>query len=739
MKTIECDLLVAGAGISGMCAAISAARRDLKVVLINDRSVPGGNASSEIGVKICGSSHERHNAAIYAKETGLIEEVRLRINYYRQGGGYDNPAIMDAVLFDMIYDEKNIQLLPNTIVIDCLVTDQKISAVYARHSVNNTEYEIKAFSYVDATGNGTLAHAAGADFKYGREGKEEFHEYWAPDKADSYTMGNSLYFETEDVGHEVTFKAPHFAYDISKMDFLKDIDKPENFRGISWYGPHWAYEYGGQVDILEENDNVELELRKLVFGIWDYVKNSGKFPEAKNRKLKRVFSKAGSRESRRFIGDYILTENDIENKVEFEDAVAMGGWPMDIHAPFGIYDKLPASNFVPVTGTYSIPFRCLYSKNVDNLMMAGRNISVTHIALGSTRVMGTCGAIGQAVGTAACLLKKYNLFPRELYHSHISELRALLVEDDQSVLHYREEQLKAKVSASEEMIYENVVQDDYLYLERDYALALMLDSKELRSLQIKVKCSRETVLRYKLFTGIHPETFLPEVYIKTGEVAIPSAYEGWITLPIDVPVGEDGKIYLVFEKNAVIAVAVGKKRIMGAITYRMHTKASHDRMNHDSVPLNEEKTGYIAYDHNYEEEKNILFRRIEPEQSIFSPKNVLNGFTRPYRIPNLWLASLKHPQTLTVEPIEPCDISVLEIILDDCLDIDNVDEMPPNLAKKLEIRIRHEGKEIKIQEEDNYRRLLRYRVDLKKVDKIEIRIIETYGNQVGIYAVRYHV
>ncbi|MDY3927763.1 MAG: FAD-dependent oxidoreductase [Clostridia bacterium] len=150
-------------------------------------------------------------------------------------------------------------------------------------------------------------------------------------------MGNSIFFETEDAGHEEGFKAPDFAHDISKMNFMKDIDKPENFRGLSCFGPHRAYEYGGQVDILNDHDLTELELRKLIYGIWDYVKNSGKYPQAKTRRLKRIFAKEGTRESRRFVGDYILNENDIENKVNFDDSVAIDGWP--------IADSLPKQRY----------------------------------------------------------------------------------------------------------------------------------------------------------------------------------------------------------------------------------------------------------------------------------------------------------------------------------------------------------------------------------------------------------
>jgi hypothetical protein len=735
-KKLECDLLVAGGGIAGMCAAIAAARKGLSVVLINDRSVLGGNASSEISVGISGASHHGLNPAIYAKETGIVEEIRLRLLKYQQGGGYGKFAALDAVFFDMIYNEKNICLLLNTLVYGCEVSNRKINIVYARHSVNNNVYEISAQSFVDATGNGTLAYEAGAEYRIGREGKDEFGEFWAPDKADDFTMGNSIYFETEDAGEEVPFKAPDFAHDISKMDFLKDINKPENFRGLSCHGPHWAYEFGGQIDILNDHDETELELRKLIYGIWDYVKNSGKYPQAKTRRLKRVFAKAGTRESRRFIGDYILNENDIENKLNFKDSVAMGGWPMDIHAPLGIYDTLPASNFVSVTGTYNIPFRCLYSKDIDNLYLAGRNISATHIALGSTRVMATCGALGQAVGTAAYLGRKYNALPREIYKNYIDELQTILIDDDQSVLHIKEEIKPAGVSASSVKKYENISADDYLCLERDYALAVMADSERIDSIKIKLRCNKNTLLKYKLYTGIHPETYLMETLKKTLCIKLEKGFDDWVLLPIEIPVGADGKIYIVFEENRDIEIAVSERRTMGAVTMRMHKRDNCDKKNHDSVPLNEEKTGYTHCDHHYEKKRNILFKDILPGQNVFAPCNVINGYSRPYKTQNLWLADMDKPQTLTVIPRECTDVEELTVIFDNRLDIDEGSQLPSSLAREFDIKIYHSEGVYTISEKDNYKRLVKYSIKLSQVSKIEIIVYKTYGAEVGIYCVK---
>lgn len=731
MQKLNCDFLVAGGGIAGMCAAVAAARKGLSVILINDRSVLGGNASSEIGVGISGASHHGLNPAIYAKECGLVEELRLNMLKYQASEGYGTAAMLDAAFFDFIYNEKNITLMLNTLVEDCRVENEEIVYCRARHCVNNEEFEITAENYLDATGNGTLAFSAGAEFMIGREGKDEFNEFWAPEHHDDFTMGNSIYFETEDAGHEVSFTPPAFAHDITKMDFLKDINKPENFRGFSIYGPHWTYEFGGQIDILKDHNETELELRKLIYGIWDYVKNSGKYPQAKNMRLKRVFAKAGTRESRRFIGDYILNENDIENKVDFEDSVAIGGWPMDIHAPLGIYDKLPASNFVSVTGTYNIPFRSLYSKDIKNLMLAGRNISATHIALGSTRVMATCGALGQAVGTAAYVCSKHGITPRVLAEKHIDELQEILLLDDQTILHRHDSVFEGfSASATSEKTYENTKADEFMPLERDYALALMCDTPKVDSLEIYAKGSGN--LKFKILTGTHKETFLPEQAIGEGSVKVDG--EAWVTIPVNSHVGEDGKIYVVFCETPGVEIAISKERIMGAVTERMHTENNHEKKNHDSVPL-DKKTGYTHLDHAYEKNRNILFRNIIPKQSVFAAKNAVNGYARPYGYQNIWLPeSLPATLTLTVDSPKPCH--KLDIIFDNALDVDEkVKSMHGTLAKEFELKVYTTDGIKEFSQNDNAQRVAHFDVN-SNIEKIEITLKKSYGENAGIYGIR---
>jgi hypothetical protein len=739
MKKMYYDITVAGGGIAGICAAVTAARKGLLVLLINDRSVLGGNASSEIGVTISGACHHGLNPAIYAKEGGLVEEIRLRLAKYAMGGGYDKYALLDAVFFDLVYEHKNIELLLNTSVYSCKVIDRRITKIYARHHISNEEYIIESNIYVDATGNGTLAYEAGCSYHMGREGKEEYGEFWAPDTSDNYTMGNTFYFETYDCGQEVTYTPPSFAHKVEHMNFIKDIHNPKNYRSITVKGAHWSLEYGGQVDVIYQSEEIDLELRKLIYGIWDYIKNSGNYPEAKNYVLKRIYTKSGARESRRFSGDYLITENDIENKINFEDAVCIGGWPMDIHAPLGIYDKDPATNFVPVTGIYNIPMRSLYAKDIDNLMLAGRNISASHIALGSTRVMATCGAMGQAVATAAKYCIDKELSPREVTRLYSKELQRTLVEDDQSIIGIdciNSIMHSFTATATSEKGYENSNCSEFMKLDRDYGLAWMLRTDYLTSVKLRIKnSSGETkLLKYKILTGSHIETFLPEKVVKKGEVVIPGNYEDWIPLIIEADKGKDGKLYLVFEKNEEISLGIADVRPIGAITLRMYPQGDCEECNHDSVPLTK-SSGYHYMDHRYERNRNIGFKDMVPEQRMFAPDMALSPYTRPYDLPNLWIGEGLFPQILTLTAKQPVDADKVALVFDSFLENDSTQKLPECLVKDYELNIYCKSGLITREVKDNWKRYDVHEINAEQIEKIEVTIKSSWGAEAGIYGV----
>ena len=436
------DVVVVGGGLSGMCAAIAAARHGAKTALVQGRHVFGGNASSEIRMHICGGSES--SAKPDLEEGGILYEMMLE---NKSRNDYYNFSIWDMVLFRAVKKEPNLTAYLNTVMEDCEMEGDQIHRILAYQHTTETVWTIDGKVFIDCTGNGTLGFLAGAEYRIGSEGKAEFNEEHAPDEPNNNRMGNTLLFKAVDRGHSVHFKRPEFAKIFSEEQLkyrthsavhgakAKDGVDPAYLRITSFstssveYGYWWLELTGEKEDIIDEYEEIRDDLVSCIYGIWDHLKNGGDHG-AENYDLEWVGMYPGMRESRRLVGDYLLNENDVRANRQFEDAVAYGGWAMDIHAPKGLYDfdALP-SMVVSFEGSYTIPYRSYYSKNVSNLMMAGRNISATKMAMGSTRVMGTCAIGGQAAGTAAALCIKYDCLPRDV-HDHMDELQQTLLKDD---------------------------------------------------------------------------------------------------------------------------------------------------------------------------------------------------------------------------------------------------------------------------------------------------------------------
>lgn len=423
MVNVTYDVTVIGGGMAGVCAAIAAARHGAKTALIQNRPVLGGNSSSEIRIWTCGATAMGRNR--YAAETGIIGEMDLE-NLYRNPEG--NPYIWDSILLDFVMREKNLTLYLNTVALKTIGSDSHLEKIQAYQLTTETWFDMESAFFVDCTGDGSIGAMAGVPYMHGREAAEQFHESLAPQCADSFTLGNTLLLYSRNAGKPVHYQAPEFAYDISYIEKLVvGNEKPLSLESSGC--DFWWLETGGSMDTIHDGETIRLELQRLVYGIWNYIKNSGRF-EADNLELEWIGNLPGKRESRRLIGPYILTQNDILEHHNFTDAVCCGGWPIDTHPPGGIYSKKEACEQRDA-GIYQIPLRCLYAKQVKNLFFAGRNISASHLAFASVRVMKTCAAMGQAVGTAAALCKKWNKCPAELSEEEVQNLQRTLIWDDQ--------------------------------------------------------------------------------------------------------------------------------------------------------------------------------------------------------------------------------------------------------------------------------------------------------------------
>lgn len=425
-KTVDGDVAVLGGGMAGVCAAVAAARGGARVVLVQDRSVLGGNASSEIRVVVHGVTKLTNGLA--DRETGIVEEILLHNRFANQQGSF---TVWDHVLYEIVMREPNITLLLDTQALRANMDGDRIASATCWQGPTETVITVNAKQFIDCSGDGLLAATAGALYRTGREAKSEFNEKFAPEEADGWTLGATILLSSTDMGQPTSFTPTSFA--IPYHGDAKHSKDGHDDRGIiPFQEGFWWVEVGSDFDIVGDFDQIRHKLMGYAYGVWDYVKNSGKYPQADNFSLDWVGSVPGRRESRRFIGDHILSESDLLDHVHFHDAVAFGGWPLDEHNPGGIENLNDPPSFwhAHFDRVYEIPFRSLYSKNVSNLLFAGRNVSVTHVALSSTRVMATCATMGQAVGTAAAMCVDRNLSPRELNKKHISDLQEQLLRDD---------------------------------------------------------------------------------------------------------------------------------------------------------------------------------------------------------------------------------------------------------------------------------------------------------------------
>lgn len=410
------DFCVVGGGMAGVCAAIAAARHGAKTALVQDRPVLGGNASSEIRMWICGAQGKNN------RETGILEEIQLE-NLRRNPMA--NWSIWDSVIWEKAAFQKGLTLFLNTTCTGLEMDGPRIRGIHAFGLTNEKHHLINARFFADCSGDSVLAPLSGAAFRVGREARAEFGEDIAPETADRKTMGLSLIMTLRERSGPCRFVPPRWA-----KVYNSDDELPFRTHNVAQSTTNfWWIELGGDADSIADTESLRDELLAEAFGVWDHIKNRGDHG-ADNWDLDWVGFLPGKRESRRYEGDHILTQNDLVAEGKFEDIIAYGGWSMDDHHPAGLRHHGEPNVHYPAPSPYGIPYRCLYSRNVENLFVAGRNISTTHAALSSTRVMGTCAVLGQAAGTAAALAVAKGISPREVGVQALEELQNRLMDDD---------------------------------------------------------------------------------------------------------------------------------------------------------------------------------------------------------------------------------------------------------------------------------------------------------------------
>lgn len=401
------DLVVVGGGVAGMCAALSGARLGCKVALIQDRPVLGGNTSSEVCVNISG----RVGFKPYPNIGNIVKEIQPDTETYWHNGPFETGESEDVKRLKLIKTEKNITLFLNHRVNDLEMDGERIEAVLAENTKTGESVKFTAKLFADCTGDGCVGALSGADFAMVGQGH----------------MGRSNLWFVHDVGKPTTFPRCPWALDLYGYDGLREA--PTKIDG-------WYWESGFDHDPFADSEYIRDWNLRAVYGTWDAHKNERK--DYKTHEIKWFAFVSGKRESRRLLGDVILNGEDILSGKQFADGCVPLSWRLDVHRPDPQYiAEFEGDAFIAVAdvygkeesrykGPYWMPYRCLYSRDVDNLFMAGRNISTTQDALGAARVQRTTGMMGEIVGMAASICKKYNTNPRSVYQDYLDELKRLM-------------------------------------------------------------------------------------------------------------------------------------------------------------------------------------------------------------------------------------------------------------------------------------------------------------------------
>ncbi|MHA6485461.1 FAD-dependent oxidoreductase [Paenibacillus sp. strain BS8-2] len=737
-ETVYSDVTVIGGGLAGISAAIAAAREGLKVALVHNRPVLGGNSSSEVRVWVCGATG--HGVNRYARETGIMGELFIQ-NQYRNPEG--NPYLWDLTLLEAVRAERNLSLFLNTDVREVSASgeleDRVIHTVTGWMMGSEREITFESKIFLDCTGDGLVGFLAGAAYRLGREARHEYGEDWAPEEADNITLGSTLLFYTKDVGKPVRFVAPSFAKDITKTSIpIKRVIRS----GDS--GCHyWWIEWGGELDTVHENETIRDELWAVIYGIWDYIKNSGKF-DSETMTLEWVGSIPGKREYRRFIGDSVLTQNDVLAQREFEDRIAFGGWSIDLHPPQGMYAEQSGSKHLHADGIYHIPFGSLYSKNVRNLLFAGRNISATHVAFGTTRVMATCAVIGEAAGFGAALAVKKGITPREVREEHLTELQQMMLRHDASIIGLRNEDpldlaRSAVISASSTMrtvLLDCPVADGEYVLSGDVGLLFPVDG-ELAGLRLLITVKERTTLRVELWDTGRAENYVPARNRQTIDITVERGDKQWVHIPADHGVyGTDPcNAFLIVRTNESVSLHRSENPVSGVLAFErgITSAVSSDLEDHQpDQPIVEWSMKRMV-------RQPFCFA---VETAAYGPEKIVDGYVRPYGGPHLWVSEplqSARPEWIEAQLVQPGAVREVHLTFNDDVNEDLINlhhhETPflviPELVKSymLQAWVAGEWKTIAEENENRVRKVVHTFDGPFHTDRLRLVMKETNGGE----------
>lgn len=764
------DVVVVGGGLAGFCAAVAAARQGARTCLVQDRPVFGGNSSSEVRVT-------PHGAACfhaYARETGILSELLIEERAANHELIYENGwtnSVWDMTLYDMAMKTKGLSFHLNTTLLSARMDGaRRIRSVTCRTLNAETDLELTAGMFVDCTGDGVLADFAGCEWRMGSEGRDEFGEPHAPERASSDTMGNSIHFKARDMGRPVPFKLPEWAIDYDDASFFYDQGrKPYDIRG-----GYWWIEIGVPWHTIRDAERIRHELTRHALGVWNWIKN--KDPNTKelaaNYALDWIGQVPGKRESRRIMGKYLMTEHDPASRTVFPDEIAFGGWFLDLHTPGGLlaptsepssaehYDQTTEYAVKSYVGPYGIPLRICMSKDVDNLMMAGRNVSVTHAALGTVRVMATTALMGQAVGVASAVAVREKLSFDEIVERKMFDIRQKLLRDGCFLPNAANEDpldlaRSARISASSEALLYGVgpasagtaeklvdwnetrpqpAAPEVGAYDRDRLVRrvgqwIAVGDRPVKRLEVCLSNlsgqDRQVEAAIYAVDGIWDYRTEPGRPLATAFLNVSHGEEQWVALETDLEPGRDfpSNSYIRLDLLASDKVAW----IRGGTVVPGHTAAYE-------IGLGKMRSL----------KENRSFR-VFPAQNCYSPAQALTGVTRPYRSANLWRSNPEEPLDQWVELAwdKPQTIASVELTFPGHLYHEYHHYPPfyrdPQCAKSYSIRALADGQWTEVARvRGNYQR--RNAIALERpvqADRLRIVFHETNGDaSAALYEVR---
>lgn len=689
------DIVVIGGGPAGISAALRCARCGLKTVLATDRPVLGGNSSSEIRVWTRGATGAGN---LFAEEMGTLGELKLQnLHVNPQGNVYR----WDDVLLNAVLGESNLTLWLNLPITHVCVQDGVIRSVSGVQLGSGMRCELSARMYIDCTGDGEVAFQAGVPFRTGQESRAEFGEELALATSEQAVLGSSILLQSKRTGHPVAYVPPAYAYTIEEIEGL--IRRGGRIVTADMQGSDcWWFEFGGCMNTVSDNQSITIELRRIVLGIWNYIKNSGQY-QADDLELEWMGTIPGKRESRRFVGEHTLTQSELQNNSFSEKGVSYGGWYMDAHPAEGIFSTEEHCTQLAV-GCYEIPLACFYHGRYPNLLFSGRAASVSHMAFTSYRIMNTCALAGDACALAAAQSLQTGV---PLSQLNPAVLRQRLAQED---ILYSEAPSQnalagARIRVSSEHSHTSVLTDETLALQGKVYVCLPTTNQLVH---LRFYADAAVPIAYRIDTHALPSRLCKGRQVAQGKCEL---HGGWNDVQILLPSG-DGFSMIWFEDAQGVSLALGKRLCAVA--------AGRKEDIHMFSP-------WVFWEGNY------------------SGECVLSGYTRPYRGANAWVSQGSSAE-LVIQLDKPAEVSEIRLYFDPDFAAELTSShcaswspqhhyearcaMPPSLVRNYTLLV--DGMEVS-RVRDNDRRLAVHSFSKRLVHEIALQIQDTYGGDAVVY------